>query len=327
MAENVCAYCGNPVLTGREKPEHPIPAALGSSLKVSTVCDPCNEATGRYVDQPFLSDPLVRESRSSLDQRDPRRGSRARRPASAFLAGHTEEGDFVSIDRDTGRPVMGSRVIDLGDDRTQVRASTMEEAERLLEKVRKKAAAEGKSVEVEPPEHSESQSAIKVLLTIYPELWRREAAKIALGVCSVVYPAAWRTSGDAERLREWMDGRDTSMADGKAPPLIPEQIELGIPLASEDEHLIFFKGSPEGSTYLVVTLFGSLSFGVPVDTTGGAVPNDAWRLDWRHPRRDGRTTRAKILMDAAEKVVRENNDLPALSASLQKAAKRQQSGS
>ena len=38
-ASNVCAYCAEPVLTGQENPEHVLPASLGASLAVYTVCD------------------------------------------------------------------------------------------------------------------------------------------------------------------------------------------------------------------------------------------------------------------------------------------------
>jgi HNH endonuclease len=70
----LCVYCLQAELTGEEKPEHPIPASLGSSLTVTTVCDPCNEWAGREIDKPFMEDPLLTERRSMVDQRDPRRG-------------------------------------------------------------------------------------------------------------------------------------------------------------------------------------------------------------------------------------------------------------
>jgi hypothetical protein len=310
VAGEVCVYCGKAVLTGSEKPEHPIPAALGSSLTVRTVCDPCNEARGKDVDQPFLKDALVRETRAMADQRDQRRGAKARRPSSPLLQGHTAEGDFVRFDHETGRPVMGSRILDLGEGTKQIRAGSREEADRLLERERRKAEAEGKKLELESEEHDQSRPTIKVEIAVYPEAWRREAAKIALGVASAAFPEEWRTSPDAELLREWLDGRDRTSEDGKAPPLVPQQIDMGIRLAPGNEHLIFFKSGQEGVTWLAVALFGSLWFGVPVDSSGRAVPEDAWRLDWRKPTKDGQTTRNRIFMDAAERVVREQNSDP-----------------
>src|SRR5206468_12877870 len=89
----LCVYCVAAVLTGDEKLEHPIPAALGSSMTVSTVCNPCNEWAGREIDQPFLADDLLKEYRSIVDQRDPRCGRNSRRSPSPLLRGHTPDGD------------------------------------------------------------------------------------------------------------------------------------------------------------------------------------------------------------------------------------------
>jgi HNH endonuclease len=86
----ICAYCGRPVLTGDEKPEHAIPAALGSSLTVYTVCDPCNERVGKEVDQPFLEDEWVRVHRSESGVIDPRRGRKDRPVRSPLLEGYTD---------------------------------------------------------------------------------------------------------------------------------------------------------------------------------------------------------------------------------------------
>jgi hypothetical protein len=92
----LCAYCLQTELTGEEKPEHPIPASLGSSLTVKTVCDPRNEWAGREIDKPFMEDPLLTERRSMVDRRDPRRGKKARRATSQILKGETADGDRIT---------------------------------------------------------------------------------------------------------------------------------------------------------------------------------------------------------------------------------------
>lgn len=291
----LCAYCLTAVLTGDEKPEHPIPASLGASLTVRTVCDACNEWAGREIDQPFLADSLLQAGRSLAGQRDPRRGKKARPIASPLLQGYTADGDFFTIDPETNKPVRRSRIVDLGDGRQQIRAGSPEEAERLLERARKRAAAEGKEIKIENEERGEIQPEITVEFSMRTDVWRREAAKIALAVGSHVYPPAWRLSADAHQLREWMHNRDSSTEDGQALPLVPTHIESGAWLAEDDEHLIFFIRLKAG-VHVGVCLFGCSYLAIPVDTSGMPVPQQAWRLDWRKPSKDGSTTWDDLVM-------------------------------
>jgi len=292
----ICAYCTATVLTGGEKPEHVIPASLGSSLTVQTVCDPCNEWAGREIDQPFLADSLLQAHRSLVGQRDPRRGRKGRRVPSPLLQGHTADGDFFTVDPETYKPVRRSRIVDLGDDRQQIRASTPEEAQRLLERARKRAAAEGKEIKIGKEERGEFQPVLTVDFSMRTDVWRREAAKIALAVGSHVYPPSWRLSADAHRLREWMHNRDSSTDDGQAPPLVPTHVEAGSWIAEGDEHLVFFMRFRDG-VYVCVCLFGTSCLAVPVDTSGLPVPQQAWRLDWRKPSKSGLTTWDDLVMD------------------------------
>ena len=293
----LCAYCLTAVLGGEEKPEHPIPASLGASLTVPTVCDQCNQWAGREIDQPFLADSLLQAGRSIAGQRDPRRGRKARLTASPLLQGHTADGDFITVDPESGQPNRRSRIVDLGEARQQIRAGSETEAQRLLQRARKRAAAEGKEIKIEQEERGELQPEIIVNFSMRTDVWRREAAKIALAVGSVVYPPPWRFSDDAHRLREWMNNRDSSRQDGQAPPLVPTHVESGSWLAEGDEHLIFFMRLKD-AVHACVCLFGSSYFAVPVDSTGMAVPQRAWRLDWRRPSRDGSTTWDELLTRA-----------------------------
>jgi hypothetical protein len=237
-----------------------------------------------------------------VDQRDPRRGKKSRRATSQILQGYTDDGDFVEFDHEIGRPVMRSRIVDLGDGRFQIRAASQEEADRLMEKVRKRAASEGKNAKIEKFERGEMKPEIKASMMTHPGVWRREAAKIGLAVGSLVYPPVWRLLGDATRLREWMHGVDASTADGKAPDLVPTSPGHAL-LAGEDEHVLYFIQLSDEITYLVVILFGRACFAVPVDTTCGAVPSRAWRLKWRQPKKDGSTTWDALLADAAVRYV------------------------
>jgi hypothetical protein len=298
MSTDLCAYCLSTPLTGDEKPEHPIPASLGASLTVATVCDECNEWAGREIDQPFLGDGLLRSHRSLVGQLDPRRGKKARPTASPLLQGHTAEGDFVSVDPVTGKPMRRSRIVDVDENRQQIRAGSEEEAMRLLDRARKRAASEGKEIKIESEERGQFQPEITVNFSMRTDVWRREAAKIGLAVGSLVYPSSWRSSDDASRLREWMHNRDSSTEDGQAPPLVPTHVERGTLFAEGDEHLLYFMRVRNGDVYLSILLFGCSCVAVPVDTTGVEVPQQAWRLDWRKPPKDGEITFEDLTMQA-----------------------------
>jgi hypothetical protein len=207
----------------------------------------------------------------------------------------------VALDHETGKPVMGSRIVDLGDGRYQVRAGSEAEAERLMKKMRDRAAAEGKEVRLEKEERSQSQPLIHARVSVHADIWRREAAKIGLSSASLVYPPDWRRSIDAHRLREWMHDRDERTDDGKAPLLVPVPIGQMAWTVLADEHVLFFLRMQDGWTYAVVVLFGATTFAVPVDSAGGPVPQLAWRLDWRHPSRGGQTSSDDLVVDAVRR--------------------------
>jgi len=129
----------------------------------------------------------------------------------------------------------------------------------------------------------------------------REAAKIGLALGSIVYPASWRVSEDAHRLREWMHGRDGSTPDGIAPGLVPTPAPDGWGLVDGDDHLVFFLSGADQVTSLVVVLFGASSFAIPVDTAGKPSPTQAWRIDWREPHQDCSTTFHQLVADAIDR--------------------------
>jgi HNH endonuclease len=304
----ICAYCGQPALSGDEKPEHAIPAALGASLIVDTVCDPCNGWAGKEVDQPFLEDDWVRLHRSQSGVVDPRRGRKSRPISSPMMQGLTEEGDFVSLDAN-GTPKMRSRIVDLGDQKFQIRAGSMEEMERLKRRIERKT---GKEITDETIRHFSSNPRINWRMSVGTLAWLRQAAKIALAVSSKVYPEQWRTGADAARLREWLNGKDALVPAGQAIGLVPRQV-TGTPVerfVSGADHLIFFQRA-KGMTGLTIVLLGSVFAWLPVDTTDAPTPRIAWKLDPARPKASGETTFDLLLAQAAQWYLTEASSLAA----------------
>ena len=291
---SVCAYCGEPVLTGRERPEHPIPAAIGSSLMIQTVCDGCNEWANLHVDQPFLQDDQVRIYRARHDVRDWRQ-ARPRRIRHPLMHGTTEDGRRVTIGED-GRPEIAARIVDHGDGTFRISASSNEEADKLLRRLTARLEPDG----FEPRITSRSEEFVRPMLEMQVSVdlrrWTRVAAKLTLGVGSVVYEPEWRTSSDAERLRRIMNGGEDEHGNVVIPVWLDDDHVMRT-LVTPPEHVVYF-GAHGGTTTAVIVLFGEALFGLPIETEGRTVPDTAWRLDPARPRTDGRTTFTELVADA-----------------------------
>jgi hypothetical protein len=301
----ICAYCAQPVLTGEEKPEHAIPAALGASLTVDTVCDPCNCWAGKEIDQPFLEDDWVRLHRSQSGVVDPRRGRKSRPTSSPMLQGYTDDGDFVRLDQN-GEPRLRSRIVDLGEQKFQIRADSIEEMERLKRRVEKRT---GKEITDEAITHFSSQPRVHGRMSLDTLVWLRQTAKIGLAVGSQVYPEAWRTGADAARLREWLNSEDALAPLGQAIGLVPREVS-GTPIerfVNGATHLVFFQRTKE-ATMLIVVLLGSVFVSLPVDTSGGPTPQIAWKLDPARPKAGGQTSFDTLLGEAAEQFIAEHSE-------------------
>jgi hypothetical protein len=268
------------------------------------VCEECNVWAGREIDQPWLRDDWTLIHRAAHDVVDPRRGRKARRIPSPLLQGFTDDGVRVTMD-EAGRPLMGSRIIERGDGRMSIVAGSMEEAERLLERVRRSAAKEGKRVEIGEWQRTSLRPKITASSVVNPVLWRRIAAKIALGVGAKVYPHDWRLSEDAAELRNQMRDPHPRSPGGEPLGLFPERLDNQNPLRwlfEPPEHGLFFMRMKNGTTALFVVLFGELFFAVPIDTTGGPVPRLAWRMDPSRPDLDGGTTFEGLMVRQVERL-------------------------
>jgi hypothetical protein len=290
----ICAYCGEPRLDGYQRAEHPIPAALGSSLKVYTVCNGCNGRANVEIDKPFLSDPLLLSAWSLAGVRDPRRGQRSRVPRSPL----------VYLD-EQGVPRQTPRVVDLGEGRYQVRASTEEEAQELLEEFTRRRLRDGFKVNFESREHRSGRPEIRSTVSTHVHTWTKAASKAALAIGSYVDPEEWRTGSDASRLREWMRAEDQSRADNVAPGMLPRHApdRLKGLLSSTAEHLVFFHRRDDQVLLNVALFGGQCCYSIPVGSAEDSVPEHAWLLDSRRPRTSGETTWSQLLNETVRRVV------------------------
>jgi HNH endonuclease len=296
VPDAVCVYCGEDVLTTDERPEHPLPEALGSRLTTRYVCDPCNEWAGREVDQPFLREDWIEHARflhKTLDRRGRREAG-----SSPLLRGETSKGVRVRMSDDGEPEIEGGRIIEDGE-KVEIIAGTKEEADRLLKILRERLAESGKSAEISEWRSERAAVEIKGQGTLGFVRWGRMAAKMGLGLGSLVYPAEWRLSPDAERLREQMRDPHPRSADGTPMGVIPGFARGKAPfdsLVRPPEHLLMFMNLSRG-TCLIAVVFGELVFGERVRTDGARAPDTAWAVD---PRRGGRvrtTTMMELVLE------------------------------
>lgn len=285
----LCAYCAKNELTGFERPEHPLPAAIRSSIRVFTACDPCNEWAGEHVDRPFLDDAFITELRVTHDLRDPRHPDR--RVPSPLGHGFTADRVHVGADEDWNPRIVSGRIVDRRDGRFDIIARDRAEAERLAERVRRRAAAQDKRVELGEFDEVEDRPRVTGRLEVRPWRWRRAFAKAALALASDVYAPRWREGDDAAQLRHWM-------RDPKALPydhcpirsITGTIFETVVPAPS----CAAWFSKHESTTILNVVFLGEYIMSLPVDASGRDVPTRAWLTDPRRPAGDPRTTYVKL---------------------------------
>jgi hypothetical protein len=287
-------YCAERRLTGTEKPEHAIPAALRAGMTVPTVCDDCNEWAGKEIDKPFLQDDFILILRALHDVRDHRGGpNRQARVPNPLARGITDDGVRVVADHDWVPRVQhgainydsetGDYIVIAGDDA---------ELDKLNQRLARRVAKDGKTATPGPRRSETVQPRVQGQLKVRPWIWRREIAKIALACSSVAYAEDWRTGDDALLLRAWM--RDPKALPYDHCPF--EQIEntpLDGIVPAPDHAMFFMRGSEQ--TILTIVLFGELVFKLPVDSTGRPAPDIAWYLDTTKPDAPGTTTRGQLL--------------------------------
>lgn len=272
---DVCAYCGEECLTGREDPEHVLPAAINARLTTRAVCTPCNRWAGERIDQPWLAETFVGGAR--YQHRIPDRYGEIL-AFDPFLQGVTPEG--VRIKTGRGGPVAeNSQVVrDARQGTVSVTAPDQEALDKILERERRKVEAAGQRFSIGESRVVESRPLITGSGRVYPARWDRMAAKATLGLLARTQPAAWRRSVNAAYLRARMN--DMTLKAKDVDVLTTEPVEN---VAPEPASMIVVHDF-DGVTFVRVSLMGV--FGLAWDLPERAPGLDlAWVSDPVDPAR------------------------------------------
>ena len=177
-----------------------MPASLGGARPVYTVCDPCNDWVSVHVDQPFLADDWLRITWAKHDLKIQRRRGRGR-IASPLKHGFTEDGIEVRVD-DDWRPHLASGITHNEERARSISAPAPKRKPiGFWSECASTHATRGEEAVIRSRSTSHDRPLVNIPVSTNLVVWRRMAAKIALGYGSVAYPEDWRTSEAADRLR------------------------------------------------------------------------------------------------------------------------------
>lgn len=246
---------------------------MGSRLTVFTVCDACNEQVGRRVDSPWLGDIFVQNARADAGVADPRHN--AKPVKNPLLNGVYTDDDGHTVLVEDGMPRYPGSIVHDGD-RVTIAAGTPERAAALLARLKRQLAEEGYRVaEFAQTVRDGHRPRLNRRVSTRVTAGVRMGAKLGLAFAAEVYDEEWRTSPDAERLREWLWSDRPTNANGVPLGWVPNTSEPH-PFADPPNHVAFFGPLP-GATALTVLVLGKLPFTIPVAALGQR-PQTAWRI-------------------------------------------------
>lgn len=277
-----CWYCAHGALRVGDPPEHVISAALGARLTTDKVCASCNARAGREIDYPFLGDWFVASERALYGINDPRRGGRRRPPRAALQEGRLPDGTPVDLQTQDGpwEARIRSR-IEYNGDEVRIVAADRAEYDRLLERVRKRVEADGRTFQ-DPgePQELDAGSHVEMRTQIDGRVWLRSAAKTTLAALSLVLSEDWLDTHHATLLRSWLWDLDPRNARGEIALGFPmEPAELERHAARPPEHLIILTPSAGGALGVSMAFFGRNFIRSRVALDGHPPPDPgAWRL-------------------------------------------------
>lgn len=249
------------------------------------VCTVCNHWAGAEVDQPWLDEVHVLEARQRWQVPNRRGGP----PPSVSYRGKLEDGAEALITL-IGQEIQIRRLpnwVDVGD---SIILTNYDQIgyEKALKSLRRQYPNF-----VAPKNLSFIDASFTATVNIESgvHLWPRFAAKVALGVTSLVAPDSWLATDVAIGLREVLHaGHPQTLQTpldqpGIAWSAIPLGLISGSHLPRPPQHLITFE-EVEGQQWLIIVLFGELLYRVPFHLDWNGMPPQSWLFDGtgRRPR-------------------------------------------
>jgi hypothetical protein len=178
--------------------------------------------------------------------------------------------------------------IDIGASEATIVAASADEVDRLMARLGKQLAAEGRSIAGSSTSREVAVAWIDIPISINGLTWLRAAAKMALGVMSLSQPEDWLDSPSARQLIGWLWDEIPVDAGGNPKYLFPRspgsaQIDLFPPPA----HVILQKDVGDSRAGLAFALFGAHIVSLTVDLLA-PVEHMCWIMEPEQPCREVR---------------------------------------
>lgn len=287
MSSSYCPYCLPDTVAGPFDVEHVIPAKLGGTLEIRTH-KKCNGGAASAIDNPLMADPDVEMLRALSGAHN----TRTKRHRGAQFAGHLQD-DAKALLRATSGGVIIEQVTS---SEPQVNTygtftyslpvkNSEAHSAKLLERLRRE--NPGKTVELVGSEPRRGHVSIERSWHLAPWVWPRFAAKVALGVCSLVMPPEWRGSpGELFLLALFRAGTVIGAAGGLS--AVPTPLFPGDPFFDylyPWEHVVYVTTTSDAVSVSLV-LFGELRYDLGVVSEIRPASEAAWVCDYRERKPD-----------------------------------------
>jgi hypothetical protein len=261
--------------------EHPLPRALGGhGFSSADYDDACNKRAGREVDRPFVEHEFVRALRHKYGIRD----ARGNVPPAPRLYGHNEdrgrgflelgaEPRVSRVPRRTRHDETGTTLITEIGDSADIAAKELPKMEQRARELH----GDGRFRIETSIEHIRDEGTLSIATSLSMTLWPRFGAKLGLAFGREALGDDWLRSEDAARLRRLL----WSEPDAPEAQPLPEHVEAGDVfglVAPPPTHLIYV-GDFDRGCGLIVQLFGTLRYGVPLSESITLAEPVIWTFD------------------------------------------------